>query len=114
MSCRTSFLYSMPLLAHLRCASVYQVTIKSASCGRPCGIGHKKIPLAGGARGTYALVRGGLLAVYLLHAGDEVEHLVRVADLVVIPANNLNEGRGELDTSLGVEDRSAGVAEEVA
>ncbi len=75
---------------------------------------YKKIPLARGTRGTYALVRGGLLAVYLLHAGDEVEHLVRVADLVVIPAYNLNEGRGELDTSLCVEDRSAGVAEEVA
>ena len=30
-----SFLYSMPLRAHLRCASVYTVTIKSASCRTP-------------------------------------------------------------------------------
>jgi len=28
----------MQFLAHLRCASVYQVTIKSASYGRPCGM----------------------------------------------------------------------------
>ena len=57
---------------------------------------------------------GGLLAVVLLHACDEVKHLVGVADLVVIPANNLNEGGGELDTGVLVEDRGADVAEEVA
>lgn len=54
------------------------------------------------------------LTVNLLHVGDELEHLVRVTDLVVIPANNLNEGRSQLDTGLSVEDRSAGITEEVA
>ena len=54
------------------------------------------------------------LAVNFLHVSDEIENLVRVTDFVVIPAYNLNEGGGELDTSLSVEDRSAGVAEEVA
>ena len=55
-----------------------------------------------------------LLAVNLLHACDEVENLVRVTDLIVVPADNLNESWGELDTCLSVEDRGAGIAEEVA
>ena len=44
------------------------------------------------------------LAVHLLHVSDELEHLVRVANLIVIPANNLHEGVGQSDTSLSVED----------
>ena len=32
------------------------------------------------------------LAVHLLHVGDEFENLVRVTDLIVVPANYLNEG----------------------
>ena len=54
------------------------------------------------------------LAVNLLHVSDEIEHLVRVADFVVIPADNLNEGRRQHDTCVLVEDRSAGITEEVA
>ena len=44
---------------------------------------------------------------------DEVENFVRVTDLVVVPRNNLNEGRSQLDTGFSVEDRSEGAAEEV-
>ena len=49
----------------------------------------------------------------MLHVGDEVENLVRVTDLIVIPRHNLNEGRGQLDTGLCVEDRCAYIAKEV-
>lgn len=54
------------------------------------------------------------LAVDFLHVSDEIEHFVRVTDFIVIPADNLNEGRSELDTCLSVEDRGEGAAEEVA
>ena len=54
------------------------------------------------------------LSVNLSHVGDEFENLVGVADFVVVPRNNLHERVGESDTSLSVEDRRAGVAEEVA
>ena len=57
---------------------------------------------------------GYLLAVNFLHVSDEIEHLVRVADFVVVPRYNLNEVFGEVNTGVGVEDRSAGIAEEVA
>ena len=43
------------------------------------------------------------LAVVLLHDSDEIEHLVRVADFVVIPRNNLHESVGQSDTGLSVE-----------
>ena len=54
------------------------------------------------------------LAVNLSHVSYEVKDLVRVADFVVVPANELNELVGQSDTSLSVEDRRTGVAEEVA
>ena len=54
------------------------------------------------------------LAVNLGHVSDEFEHLVRVTDFVVVPRYNLNEGVGESDTSLSVEDRGTSVTEEVA
>ena len=44
------------------------------------------------------------LTVNLLHVSDELEHLVRVTDLVVVPRNNLNESVGQSDTGLSVED----------
>ena len=53
------------------------------------------------------------LTVNLLHVSDELEHLVRVTDLVVIPRYNLYECIGKSDTSLSVEDRSASVTKEV-
>ncbi len=45
-----------------------------------------------------------ILTVHLLHVGDEIEHLVRVADFIVIPGNYLNEGRSQLDTCFLIED----------
>ena len=53
------------------------------------------------------------LAVYLLHVGDELEHLVRVTDLIVIPRHNLYESIGEVNTCVSVEDRSHGATQEV-
>ena len=53
------------------------------------------------------------LTVNLLHVCDELENLVRVTDLVVIPRYNLYECIGKSDTSLGVEDRSTSITEEV-
>ena len=44
---------------------------------------------------------------------DEVEHLVRIADLVIVPADDLDEGVRQRDAGLGVEDGGAGVAEKV-
>ena len=44
---------------------------------------------------------------------DQLQNLVGVADLVVVPGNDLHEGVGQSDTGLGVEDGGAGVAEEV-
>jgi hypothetical protein len=44
------------------------------------------------------------LAVVLLHDLDEVNHLVRVANLIVIPRHNLHELVCEINTSVGVED----------
>ena len=53
-------------------------------------------------------MRDGGLAVVLLHDGDEVEHLVGVADLVVIPGDYLHEVLGEINTGVGVEDGGEG------
>ena len=55
-----------------------------------------------------------VLSVYSSHVSDEVENLVRVTDLIVVPANNLNEGVSQSDTSFSIEDRCAGVTQEVA
>ncbi len=44
---------------------------------------------------------------------DEVENLVAVAPLVVVPCDNLEEGVGEGDTGACVEDAGAGVGDEI-
>src|SRR5690606_23176273 len=44
---------------------------------------------------------------------DHLEALVRVAPLVVVPGDQLDEGVVQRDAGLGVEDRSARVAAEV-
>ena len=54
------------------------------------------------------------LSVNLSHVSDEVENFVRVTDLIVVPANHLNEGVSQSDTCLSIEDRCAGVTQEVA
>ena len=48
-----------------------------------------------------------------VHVLDELKDLVGIADLVVVPGNDLHEGVGQSDAGLGVEDGGAGVAEEV-
>ena len=53
------------------------------------------------------------LAVYFGHVGDEVEHLVGVADLVVVPADNLHELVGQVHAGVGVEDAGQGASQEV-
>ena len=45
-----------------------------------------------------------LLAVVLLHHLDQVDNLVAVANLVVIPRNHLHELVGQVYTSVGIED----------
>ena len=60
----------------------------------------------------YILIR--ILSVNSSHVSDEVENLVGVTDLIVVPANNLNEGVSQSDTSLSIEDRSASVTQEVS
>ena len=49
----------------------------------------------------------------LIHVLDELEDLVGVADLVIVPADDLDKGIGQGDAGGGVEDGGAGVAEEV-
>lgn len=45
-----------------------------------------------------------ILAVVLLHYLDEVDYLVRVANLIVIPRYNLNELVCQVNASVSVED----------
>src|SRR5699024_6633067 len=60
------------------------------------------------------LKRKGLLRViHGIHVLDQLQHLVGVADLVVVPGHNLHEGIREGDAGLGVENGGAGVAQEV-
>lgn len=49
----------------------------------------------------------------LFHNLDEIYNLVRVANLIVIPRNNLYEVIREVYTGVSVEDRSQRAAEEV-
>ena len=44
---------------------------------------------------------------------DQLQNLVGVADLVVVPGNDLHEGVGQGDAGVGIEDGGAGVAQEV-
>ncbi len=48
-----------------------------------------------------------------VHVLDELKNLVGIADLVVVPGNDLHKGVGQSDAGLGVEDGGAGVAEEI-
>ena len=73
----------------------------------------KKLPALWADSFCYVVSYGFLLAVYFLHVGDEIEHFVRVADFIVVPRNDFHECGSQLDTSLGVEDRGEGAAEEV-
>ena len=57
---------------------------------------------------------GILLVVHAVHVLDQLQHLVGVADLVVVPGHDLHEGIGQGDAGVGVEDGGAGVAQEVA
>ena len=52
-------------------------------------------------------------AVHLGHVSDQIKHLVRVADLVVVPRNHLHELIGQVDAGVSVEDRGQCAAEEV-
>ena len=44
---------------------------------------------------------------------NEFENLVGIADFIVVPGNNLNEGVGKSDTSLGIEDGGVSITEEI-
>ena len=53
------------------------------------------------------------LGVLRLHEGDQIDDAVGITKLVIIPRNKLDESLGQLDPSLGVEDRGTSVAQEV-
>ena len=48
-----------------------------------------------------------------IHVLDQLQNLVGVADLVVVPGNDLDEGVGQSDAGISVEDGGTGVAQEV-
>ena len=48
-----------------------------------------------------------------IHVLDQLQNLVGVADLVVVPRNDLHEGVGQSDTGIGIEDGGTGVTQEV-
>ena len=54
-----------------------------------------------------------LLVVHAVHVADQVQHLVGVAHLVVVPGHDLHEGVGQRNASALVKDGGAGVAQEV-
>ena len=39
-----------------------------------------------------------------VHVVDQINHSVAVAELVVVPGDELHEGPGQLDSSLGIKD----------
>ena len=55
----------------------------------------------------------GFILFYCADVLDEVDDLVRITPLVVIPGNELDEFLVEHDAGLGIEDRGARIAEEV-
>jgi len=61
----------------------------------------------GGATDLFASINLG-------NVGQEVEDTARVAPLVVVPADKLDEVLVERDTGLGVEDGRGGVANQIA
>lgn len=74
----------------------------------------KKAPAfwVGALEGLRLVMRLGE-AVGLAHVTHEVDDSVGVADLVVVPADELEEGGGELDAGAGVENGGVGAADEV-
>ena len=64
----------------------------------------KKSPQCTNGIAGISLEQEGGLAVVLLHDLDEVEHLVAVANLVVIPRNHLDELVSEVNTGVSVKD----------
>src|SRR5699024_8682595 len=77
--------------------------------GKACGSAKKPGPAAAGpGKG-----KTELLVVDGVHVLDELQDLVGVTDLVVVPGDDLHEGVGQSDAGLGVEDGGAGVAQEV-
>ena len=56
---------------------------------------------------------GGVTVIDLIHVLDELKHLVGVADLVIVPADDLDKGIRQGDAGGGVENGGTGVAEEV-
>lgn len=52
--------------------------------------------------------------VNLVHVANELQYLVGVAPLVIVPAHQLYKAGVEHDTGLLVEDGGAGIADEVA
>ena len=54
----------------------------------------KKEP-ARNVQALFVLWLAGLLTVDFYHGGNQVENLVRVADFVVVPRNNLHEVFGD-------------------
>ena len=57
-------------------------------------------------RAVYLIIFGNFnsLSVVLLHDLDEVDNLVRVTNLIVVPRNNLNELVSQVNTCVSVED----------
>jgi len=53
------------------------------------------------------------LSVLRLHILDQVDDAVGVAHLVIVPRDKLDEGRRQLDSGLGVEDRRVVITDEV-
>ena len=48
-----------------------------------------------------------------LHELDQIDDPVAVAELVVVPGHQLDEGGGELDASLGIKDGRTSISQEV-
>ena len=49
-----------------------------------------------------------------VHVVDQINHSVAVAELVVVPGDELHEGAGQLDSSLGIKDGWPRVPKEVS
>ena len=54
-----------------------------------------------------------LLMIHGIHVLNQAQELIGVAHLVVIPADNLDEGIRQRDAGLGIKDRGAGIPQEV-
>ena len=54
-----------------------------------------------------------LLVVHRGHIANQLHHLVGIAALIVVPGDDLHEGVGQSDAGIRIEDRGAGIAQEV-